>query len=252
MTDSIAVRSGLSFLRPRALPGSRSDAESAVASDLQHIFVIAGPSGSGKSTFMREFVEGRLPNNISDYLPKQAKTWARTSGNELTRKSLSRILRAKGSCPGLVVHYDIMRAHTRGYEHYANDPAMQAVTGASAALTVMTILPSREALFEQFITRARNNRYEEWWDRKRLLRPLKWKLREAYYRLVGKSPRLLREGHLVLLGVYGSDGGLRQWTSRWENFLDGVRRGRNDVHLIYVTPEPSQDDYPRFRLLRRF
>ena len=40
----------------------------------------------------------------------------------------------------------------------ANDPAMQAVTGARARLTVMTILPSREALFEQFLSRARLGR----------------------------------------------------------------------------------------------
>ena len=33
---------------------------------------------------------------------------------------------------------------------------MQAVTGAKARLTVMTILPSREALFEQFLSRARS------------------------------------------------------------------------------------------------
>jgi hypothetical protein len=246
---SIAIRSGFSFLRP--LGRERHEANVASASELQHVFLIAGPSGSGKSTFMREFVFDRLPRDISDYLPEQAKSWQRTSGNELSRKGLSRILRAKGRGPGLVVHYDIMRACSRGFEHYANDPAMQALIGAKAALTVMTLLPSREVLFEQFIKRARNDEYEEWWDKKRLIRPLKRKLRGALHKLTGRSPKLLKQGHLVLLGVYGSEHGLNHWTTRWEAFLDSVRRDRDDVRLLYVAPEPVQADYPRFRLLRR-
>jgi hypothetical protein len=249
LTSSIAVRSGFSLLRPRAK--ARRDADVALASDLQHIFVIAGPSGSGKSTFMREFVDDRLPKDIANYLPQQAKTWQRTSGNELTRKGLPWVLRAKGRTPGLVVHYDIMRAYTRGFEHYANDPAIEAVTGVRTALTVMTLLPGREALFEQFLRRARNEEYEEWWDKKQLLRPLRRKLRAALYRLTGKSPKLLKQGHLDLLGVYGSDNGLKHWTTRWENFLESVRRDRDDVCLIFVTPERSEEGYPRFRLLRR-
>jgi hypothetical protein len=51
--------------------------------------------------------------------------------------------------------------------------------------------------------------------------------------------------------VYGSDQGLSHWTHRWEAFLDGVRKGRDDVRLIYVAPDPVRDDRRRFRLLRR-
>jgi ABC-type cobalamin/Fe3+-siderophores transport system ATPase subunit len=61
------------------------------AGDLKHIFLIAGPSGSGKSTIMSEFVYDRLPKDISDSLPLEAKNWQRTSGNELSREGLARI-----------------------------------------------------------------------------------------------------------------------------------------------------------------
>ena len=74
------------------------------------------------------------------------KEWLRTSGNGLSCNGLSRVLRGKRVSKGLVVHYDIMRAYSRGFEHFANDPAMQAVTEAKAALTVLTVLPPREVL----------------------------------------------------------------------------------------------------------
>ena len=94
--SGIAIRPGFSFRRP--LERTRC-ADAAAASALEHIFVIAGPSGSGKSTFMREFVEDRLPRNIADDLPAEAKTWSRTSGNELSRKGLLQVLRAKPRTP---------------------------------------------------------------------------------------------------------------------------------------------------------
>ena len=74
------------------------------------------------------------------------KEWLRTSGNGLSCNGLSRVLRGKRVSKGLVVHYDIMRAYSRGFEHFANDPAMQAVTEAKAALTVLTVLPPSEVL----------------------------------------------------------------------------------------------------------
>src|SRR6185503_10639910 len=206
MSNSLAIGTGTGFRR--AFGRRECAASVAAASALQHIFVIAGPSGSGKSTFMGEFVFGRLPINISRDLPQGSKTWLRTSGNELSRKGLSRVLRGKGASEGLIVHCDIMRAYSRGFEHFANDPAMQAVTEAKAALTVLTVLPPREVLFEQFLRRARNGEYEEWWDRKRLIRPLKHKLRMAFHRITKRSPKLLKECHLGLLEVYGSDQGL--------------------------------------------
>ena len=247
---SIAVRSGLSNLQPFSLRKGRKDGEALAGRELEHIFVIACPSGSGKSTFMREFVENRLPNNIAADLPQAAKIWSRTSGNELSRKGLSQVLRAKGNGPGLALHYDIMRAHTRGYEHYANDPAMQAVTGANAALTVLTIFPPREALFEQFLSRARTGEYEEWWDKRETVRRLKRKARGQLLKLFRRRPKFLKEGHLTLLSVYASDERLNTWTSRWEGFLEAVGESRSDVRLIYVTPDEAAGDIPRFRLLR--
>ena len=245
--SSLAIWPGLS----PGWPMEKERAHTATCEDaLQHIFVIAGPSGSGKSTFMREFVEDRLPRNIADDLPVEAKIWSRTSGNELTRTGLSGVLRAKGGCPGLVLHYDIMRAYTRGFETHANDPAMQAVTEARTRLTVMTILPNREALFEQFLGRARIGEYEEWWDKPETLRRMKRKLRAGLLRLLRRRPKFLREGHLTLLSVYASDERFNTWISRWENFLESVRRGRDDVRLIYVTPDPAEGDQKRFRLLR--
>lgn len=245
MTDSYAVRPGLFLRRPLL----RKPVAGVAADSLEHVFVIAGPSGSGKSTIMREFVCGRLPRDISDHLPREAASWHRTSGNELTRKGLA-ALHAKCRTRGLVVHYDIMRAYTRGFEHYATDPAMRVVTDLDTALTVLTILPSREALFEQFLARARNQEYEEWWDRKRLRRTLRRKLRQGFYRLAGVRPKLLKEGHLQLLRVYGSDERLARWTGRWDAFLENIRRERSNARLIHVAPEASCSDYPSFRLLR--
>jgi hypothetical protein len=246
---SLALRPGLSFRRgPLARP--RDDAKDLAKADLLHIFIISGPSGSGKSTFMREFVEGRLPGNISRALPAESKHWLRTSGNELSRKSLTQVLRKKSNVAGLVLHYDMMRAYSRGYEDYANDPAMQAVTSTGVPLTVLTILPSREALMDQFLSRALSGEYEEWWDRRETKRRVKRKLRSALLKLFRRSPTFLKQGHLSLLSVYATDQRLNKWTSRWENFLEGVRRGRDNVRLVYVTPDAAQGDHPAFRLLR--
>ncbi|MGV1014646.1 MAG: hypothetical protein ACOYB4_06720 [Methyloceanibacter sp.] len=246
MSSSLAIRSA--FFRPWYERSSA--ARTASGSELEHIFVVAGPSGSGKSTFMSEFLKNRLPKTVSDGLPSEAKAWKRIGGNELGRKGLAKVLRKKGPSPGFVLHYDIMRAHTRGFEHYTNDPAMQAVTGAKATLTILTILPSREALFAQFLERARADEYEEWWDKRQLTRKFKRKLRAGFYKLIGQTPKLLKEGHLVLLNVYASDERLKHWTTRWENFLETVRHGRDDVRLVFIAPESTQDEYPRFRLLR--
>jgi hypothetical protein len=245
--NSIALRPGFTFHRP--LERTRGDDDAAMSA-LEHIFVIAGPSGSGKSTFMREFVEGRLPRNIAAALPAEAKSWSRTSGNELSRKGLLHVLRAKRRTRGLVLHYDIMRAYSRRYENHANDPAMQAVIGSAARLTVMTILPSREALFEQFLARARSGEYEEWWDKRESFRRVKRKLRGGLLKLFRRPPKFLKEGHLTLLSVYASDERLEKWTRGWENFLEGVRQERGDVRLIYITPDQAGDGHPRFRLLR--
>jgi hypothetical protein len=163
---------------------------------------------------------------------------------------MAHVLRKTGEGPGLVVHYDIMRAYTRGYEDYDNDPAMQAVIAANARLTMLTILPSREALFEQFLSRARSGEYEEWWDRRETMRRVKRKLREKLLKLFRRQAKFLKEGHLTLLSVYASDERLNEWTDRWENFLESVRQGRNDVRLVYIAPDDPEGAYPRFRLLR--
>jgi hypothetical protein len=143
-----------------------------------------------------------------------------------------------------------MRAYSRGYENHANDPAMQAVTSADARLTVMTILPAREALFEQFLSRARSGEYEEWWDKRETVRKVKRKVRGALLKLFRRPPKFLKEGHLSLLSVYASDQRLERWTKGWESFLEGVRKDRDDVRIIYVTPGELSDGYPSFRLLR--
>jgi len=91
LTNSIALRSGLAFESPRPVREDRREVRVAArAGDLKHIFLIAGPSGSGKSTIMSEFVYDRLPKDISDSLPPEAKNWQRTSGNELSREGLAR------------------------------------------------------------------------------------------------------------------------------------------------------------------
>lgn len=189
--SNIALRPGLSFRQP----GERTiSAAASGAGELEHIFVIAGPSGSGKSTFMREFWRTASRATFPTISQAGAKTWSRTSGNELSRKGLLQVLRAKKKTAGLVLHYDIMRAYTRGYEDPANDPAMQAVTNAKAKLTVMTILPSREALFEQFLARARSGEYEEWWDKRESFRRVKRKLRGGLLKLFRRPPKFLKEG----------------------------------------------------------
>ena len=252
MTNTVALRSNLSFERPRPVRDERREVRVAAnPSDLQHIFLIAGPSGSGKSTFMREFVYDRLPRNISEYLPPEAKTWQRTSGNELSRKRLAHIRARRARTPGLVVHYDIMRPFARRFEGYASDPAIKALIASGAALTVLTLAPNREVLLEQFLKRAADHDYVEWWDKRRWTRPLKRKIRETIYRITGKKPKLLKEEQLRLLGLYASKNGLKRWLNEWESFLDGARREQDDVHLVFVTPEPSNPGQARFRLLRR-
>ncbi len=67
--------------------------------------------------------------------------------------------------------------------------------------------------------------------------------------LPGKNPLILENHASSLLGVYGSDNGLKDWTTRWEEYLETVRRDRNDVRLVYVAPEPLQEGPPRFSTL---
>ena len=71
---------------------------------------------------------------------------------------------------------------------------MQAVTGVKVPLTVMTILPSREALFEQFLNRARSGEYEEWWDKRETFRRVKRKLRGRLLKLFRRPPKFLKRG----------------------------------------------------------
>ena len=96
----------------------------------------------------------RLPKDISDSLPPEAKNWQRTSGNELSREGLARIRARHARTPGLVVHYDIMRPFAKRFERYANDPAIKELTASGAALTVLTLAPNREILLEQFLKRT--------------------------------------------------------------------------------------------------
>jgi hypothetical protein len=247
MSSSLAIRP---FFSLPWLEKSRATHATA-ASELDHIFIIAGPSGSGKSTFMREFVENRLPRDISDYLPEGGKTWHRTSGNSLSRKGLAGVRRGEEASPGLVLHYDIMRPFARGFRQYHIDPAMQALTQTRAALTFLTILPSRELLVDQFIKRAANDQYEEWWDRTRPLRLFKRRLRAALFDWSGRRRKFLKAEQLRLLRIYASDHGLERWGERWTNFLEGTQRERDDVTLLFITSEPQHSEYPRFRLLRR-
>ena len=247
MLSNFGIRVGLPFSR-------RSNDQRSP----QQILIIAGPSGSGKSTFLREFVEGRLSPNVSNYLPAEAKVWRRTSANEITKNGLPAMVGRGDQYSGLVVHYDIMRALTRGFENYAADPAIQAITQTPAALTVITILPSREILFEQFLARARTEEYEEWWGKPEIRRRVKLKMRAALYKLVGKTPKLLKEGQLLLLSAYSTDEKLNRWVDRWESFLERLRQGRNNVQLVYVAPDPQvaadtlqgNRCHPCFRLLR--
>jgi hypothetical protein len=199
---------------------------------------------------LRELAANRLPKNISRALPLEAKGGNRTSGNELSRKGLTEVLRAKGRCAGLVLHYDIMRAFSRGFETHANDPAMQTVLGTDARITVVTILPSRETLFEQFVARARSAEYEKWWDNRERMRRFRRRLRAAFMRLLRWRPKFLKESHLTLLSIYASDAKFEEWISRWEDFLDTVRRSRKNLRLVYLVPDQSRGDHPRFRLIR--
>src|SRR5262245_18247349 len=159
---------------------------------------------------MREYVYDRLPRNILDYLPPEAKTWQRTSGNERSRKGLARIRARRACTPGLVVHYDIMRPFAWRFEGYSSDPAIKELTASGVPLTVLTLAPNREILLEQFLKRAADRDYVEWWDKPRWTRPLKRKIRETIYRITGKKPKLLKEEQLRLLGLYASKNGLKR------------------------------------------
>jgi hypothetical protein len=169
----------------------------------------------------------------------------------LSREGLARLRVRRGRTPGIVVHYDIMRPFTKRFGHYTNDPALKQLTASGATLTVMTLAPNRDILLEQFIKRAADRNYVEWWDKRRWTRPLKQKLGETFYRITGTKPKLLKEEQLRLLSLYASNKGLRRWLSEWESFLEGVRRDQEDVRLVFVTPQPARPGHPRFRLLRR-
>jgi len=77
------------------------------------------------------------------------------------------------------------------------------------------------------------------------------KVRASLLRLLCRSPKFLKEGHLVLLSVYASDARLNTWTGRWERLLESVRQGRDDVRLVYVTPDSSEGDDKRFACCAR-
>jgi hypothetical protein len=200
---------------------------------------------------MREFVEDRLPKDVSDHLPREAKTWQRTNGNEVFGKGLARIRQGRHRTRGLMVQYDIMRPYSKGFGDYASDPAITALTEAGVPLTVVTVEPTREVLLDQFLKRAADQSYEEWLDKQPLLKPLRRKIRAALYRLAGKKPKLLKEEQLRVLGLYASENGLRRCLTEWQCFLLSVHQKQSDVHLIYVTPEAPSADLPQFRLLRR-
>ena len=113
------------------------------------------------------------------------------------------------------------------------------------------MLPPREVLFEQSLRRARNGEYEEWWDKKRLIRPLKHKLRMAFHRITQAEPEApervpSQPARSVWLGPGARAGG----RSAGRPFSTACRPDRGDVRLVYVTPEPLQGGHPRFRLLR--
>ena len=144
-----------------------------------------------------------------------------------------------------------MRAYSRGFEHYANDPAMQAVTEAKAALTVLTVLPPREVLFEQFLRRARNGEYEEWWDKRRLMRGLKHRLRGRSTSSPGEAQSFSRS--VISVSSKCMDRIRRSAIGRiaGRHFSTACGKDRDDVRLVYVAPEPAQDEHRRFHLLRR-
>ena len=86
-------------------------------------------------------------------------------------------------------------------------------------------------------------------DRRETLRRVKRKLRAELLRLLRRRPKYLREGHLTLLSVYASDEP-EHLDHPLGEILESVRRGRDGVRLIYVTPDPAEGDQKRFRLLR--
>src|SRR6185369_1287247 len=166
LTNSIALRSGLAFESPRPVREDRREVRVAArAGDLKHIFLIAGPSGSGKSTIMSEFVYDRLPK-------------APARGQKLAAHERQRAVAGRASahpsapCPHarprgpLRYHAPLCQTLRALRQRSSHQRADRIRCGADSA----DLAPNREVLLEQFLKRAADRDYVEWWDRRRWTR----------------------------------------------------------------------------------
>jgi hypothetical protein len=200
---------------------------------------------------MREFVEGRLPPGITTYLPQEARKWHSTSANDIAKRGLVRVAGRAGRGAGLVIHYDIMRPFSKGFQSYSKDPILTALTAVSAKMTVATVLPSRERLVQQYVSRStRDDQYEEWWTGMLRLKRWRRRLHKRLSALFGKRQEPLKPGQLQVLQLYETTGGLDEWLERWHAFLEGLRRDHDVACLLYVTPAPAANGHPTFHLTR--
>jgi hypothetical protein len=79
---------------------------------------------------------------------------------------------------------------------------------------------------EQFIRRAHSGEYEEWWDKQRLIRPLKRKLRAVFHKLSGRSPKFSMSATSACSKCMDRKMGSALGPVT-KAFLDGVSKGRN-------------------------
>ena len=200
---------------------------------IEHLLLIAGPSGAGKSTFIDALINNRLPEEIAGCLPKDAKKWPRTSAKEIAGKGLTAAIPPARRCRGLVVHYDIMRPYSKGYDGYEGDAVLTALTTIAVKITVTTVLPPPDRLLKQYLNRANRvvsaegsmNRYERLKYRAHCLTG------GMFRRCAGLKPEQNR-----IINLYRRPRDVNRWAKRWYSFLHHLRHDRTEIFLISVAP----------------
>jgi hypothetical protein len=214
----------------------------------RQLLIIAGPAGAGKSTFMRELSQGRLSPEIAEELPAGSDSWPRITANDIDSRGFDCLSpRSKGV--GLVLHYNTMRPHSKGFGSYASDPALRALNGFASCTTVATLVLAPTQLLKQYRARLAEGNTQEWWVAASQFRALRLSVRT----LIGAQPRRLmasKRNQSHLIDLYETPARLAEWSARWAAYLEDLRQRWPNVALLFVSPCGASADHPRFSLLQ--
>ncbi len=109
---------------------------------VDHVVIVAGTTSVGKSTFIDAFLENRLPE-LKDLLGiRSLDGWRATNAKDLADLS-------DPDTPGLVVHYDFLRAYRKHAKSYRSDKTFDILESARKA-SVVTLWAPPARLERQF------------------------------------------------------------------------------------------------------